>query len=65
LNRDGRPSGDAIAEFETEEAMEEAMKKDREHLGTRFVVLTREKDVGSPSRLVRVVFVQSTIVNVH
>jgi heterogeneous nuclear ribonucleoprotein F/H len=36
LNRDGRPSGDAIAEFETEEAVEEAMKKDREHLGNRY-----------------------------
>ena len=44
LNREGRPSGDAIAEFETDDDVEEAMKKNREHLGSRFVVLTREKD---------------------
>jgi heterogeneous nuclear ribonucleoprotein F/H len=50
LNRDGRPSGDAIAEFETEDDMEEAMKKDRENLGSRFIVLTREKDVESQPR---------------
>jgi len=43
LNREGRPSGDAIAEFETDEAAETAVaSKNREHLGSRFVVLTRE-----------------------
>ena len=41
LNRDGRPSGDAIAAFEGQEEVEAAMKKDREHLGTRFIVLSR------------------------
>ena len=41
LNRDGRPSGDAIAAFEGQEEVESAMKKDREHLGTRFIVLSR------------------------
>lgn len=41
-NRDGRPSGDAVAEFESNEMAEKAMKKNREHLGSRFVVLTRE-----------------------
>ena len=41
LNRDGRPSGDAIASFEDKEAVEAALKKDREHLGSRFVVLSR------------------------
>lgn len=42
LNRNGRPSGDAIAEFADDEAVEQAMKKDREHLGSRFIVLARE-----------------------
>ena len=41
LNRDGRPSGDAIASFEDEESLQSAMEKDREHLGSRFIVLTR------------------------
>jgi hypothetical protein len=41
LNRDGRPSGDAIAEFETEEEMEEAMKKDREHLVSALLEISR------------------------
>ncbi len=42
FNRDGRPSGDAVAEFESDEEAERAMKKNREHLGSRFVILTRE-----------------------
>jgi heterogeneous nuclear ribonucleoprotein F/H len=42
--------GDAIVEFETEDLMEIAMKKNREHLGNRFVVLTREKDHQSPPK---------------
>lgn len=42
FNREGRPSGDAIAEFESEEEAEKAMKKNREHLGSRFVILSRE-----------------------
>lgn len=42
--------GDAIVEFETEELMEIAMKKNKEHLGNRFVILTREKDHISPPR---------------
>lgn len=46
LGQDGRPSGDAVAEFETNEQAEAAMKKNRENLGTRFVILTRE-DGGS------------------
>jgi RNA recognition motif-containing protein len=41
LNKDGRPSGDAIASFEDKETVEAALKKDREHLGSRFVVLSR------------------------
>ena len=42
LNRDGRPSGDAVAEFETDDQAERAMGKNREHMGSRFIVLTRE-----------------------
>ena len=42
LNRDGRPSGDALAEFDSEEAVDSAMTKDRECMGSRYVVLTRE-----------------------
>lgn len=41
LNKDGRPSGDAIARFDSKEEMEAAMVKDREHLGSRFVILSR------------------------
>ena len=42
LNRDGRPSGDALAEFDSEEAVQKAMEKDRESMGSRYVVLTRD-----------------------
>ena len=42
LNRDGRPSGDALAEFDSEEAVQKAMLKDRDSMGSRYVVLTRE-----------------------
>ena len=42
LNRDGRPSGDALAEFESEDAVDRAMSRDRENMGSRFVVLSRE-----------------------
>lgn len=45
-NREGLPSGDAVAEFESDEQAEAAMAKNREHLGTRFVILTRE-DAGN------------------
>jgi len=44
LNRDGRPSGDAIASFDSKEEVEAAMKKDREHLGSRFIILTRVQE---------------------
>ena len=46
LNRDGRPSGDAIASFNSKEEVEAAMEKDREHLGSRFIILTRSVDFG-------------------
>merc|ERR1712018_970176 len=44
LNRDGRPSGNAIASFESKEEVEAAMKKYREHLGSRFIILTRVQE---------------------
>ena len=44
LNRDLRPSGEAIASFEDEEALKQAMTKDREHLGSRFVILRRYEE---------------------
>ena len=42
LNRDGRPSGDALAEFDSEEAVNKAMMKNRDCMGSRYVVLNRE-----------------------
>merc|ERR1712109_291750 len=47
LNRDGRPSGDAIASFDSQEEVEEAMKKDREHLGSRYINLSRLQEESS------------------
>merc|ERR1712150_324004 len=47
LNRDGRPSGDAIARFDSKEEVEAAMEKDREHLGSRFIILTRVQEEAS------------------
>jgi len=44
LNRDLRPSGEAIASFEDEDALKQAMTKDREHLGSRFVILRRYEE---------------------
>lgn len=39
-NREGRPSGEAVAEFESEEQAENAIKyKNREHIGTRFILV--------------------------
>jgi len=49
LNRDGRPSGDAIASFDSQEEVEEAMKKDREHLGSRYINLSRLQEESSSS----------------
>jgi len=49
LNRDGRPSGDAIASFDTPEEVEEAMKKDREHLGSRYINLSKLQEESSSS----------------
>ena len=35
-----RPSGEAVAEFETEDDARAAMAKNREYMGERFIVLT-------------------------
>lgn len=35
--REGRPSGEAFVEFETEEDLKIAVKKDRETMGHRYV----------------------------
>jgi len=42
LNREGRPSGEALASFETEQEAERAMVKNKEYLGERFVILTAQ-----------------------
>ena len=39
-NRDNRPSGEALAEFATLEEAKDALKKDKEYIGDRFVILT-------------------------
>ncbi len=39
LNREGRPSGEALAEFETEEMAKKALQKNKEYMGERFVLL--------------------------
>ena len=38
--RDGRPRGEAIAEFATKEEATQAMTLNKEYLGDRFVILT-------------------------
>ena len=35
--RDGRPLGEAYVEFPTEEAQQEAMGRDRERMGSRYI----------------------------
>jgi len=43
LNREGRASGEAYVEFETDEDIENALKKDRQHLGKRYVEVFKGK----------------------
>lgn len=40
MNREGRPSGEALAEFESQEMAEKAMVKNKQYMGERFVILT-------------------------
>ncbi|KAL1464761.1 hypothetical protein WDU94_004379 [Cyamophila willieti] len=43
LGREGRPSGEAFVELENEEDCTEAEKKDREHIGSRYIEVRRAK----------------------
>lgn len=36
-SREGRPSGEAYVELECDEDVERACKKDREHIGNRYI----------------------------
>ena len=45
VTREGRPSGEAYIELDTEEDLEEALKKDRESMGKRYVEGTFNKIV--------------------
>ena len=37
MTREGRPSGEAYIEMESDEDCEKAVKKDRQHMGKRYV----------------------------
>jgi heterogeneous nuclear ribonucleoprotein F/H len=37
MSREGRPSGEAYVEMETDEDIEKACKKDRDHMGHRYI----------------------------
>ena len=37
MTREGRPSGEAYIEMEADEDCEKAVKKDRQHMGKRYV----------------------------
>jgi len=41
MNEEGRSSGEMLADFASEEAVQKALLKDREYIGSRFVILTR------------------------
>lgn len=37
MSREGRPSGEAFIEMESEEDVERACKRDRDHMGHRYI----------------------------
>ena len=37
LSKEGRPSGEAFVELETEEDLQRAESKDKEHMGSRYI----------------------------
>jgi len=37
MAREGRPSGEAYVEMESDEDLKAALKKDREHMGNRYI----------------------------
>merc|ERR1719458_881399 len=43
MTREGRPSGEAYIEMEDDESCEKAVKKDRQHMGKRYVEVFRAK----------------------
>jgi heterogeneous nuclear ribonucleoprotein F/H len=42
MTREGRPSGEAYLEMEGDDDCEKAVKKDRQHMGKRYVEGTKE-----------------------
>ncbi|GLG99799.1 RNA-binding protein fusilli, partial [Gryllus bimaculatus] len=43
MSREGRPSGEAYVEMETDEDIERAIKKDRDHMGHRYIEVFKAK----------------------
>ncbi|EEB11687.1 Heterogeneous nuclear ribonucleoprotein F, putative [Pediculus humanus corporis] len=43
MTREGRPSGEAYVEMETDQDIEEALKKDRDYMGTRYMEVFKSK----------------------
>jgi heterogeneous nuclear ribonucleoprotein F/H len=43
MSREGRPSGEAYVEMETDEDIEKACKKDRDHMGRRYIEVFKAK----------------------
>ncbi|XP_063244417.1 LOW QUALITY PROTEIN: heterogeneous nuclear ribonucleoprotein H2 [Bacillus rossius redtenbacheri] len=43
MSREGRPSGEAYVEMETDEDIDQAVKRDRDHMGQRYIEVFRVK----------------------